>query len=295
VTSNDSGVGHGKADADQEDNSLDLDLPASMFRTGDAAELVTLTMPKRLVGPLNTQAKFTVVNGMALFEGDILLGRAEEVRNPPGALEGIGIVGKEFRWPNGTVPFVAVDEVRSRVEAAIDHWEQRTPFRFPQRTSEADFISFQALNGCFSHVGMQGGAQVISLAARCSVGSSIHEIGHALGLWHEQSRSDRDEFIEIRFDNIAPQHRHNFDKHVLDGDDLGPYDFGSIMHYPATAFSVNGQPTILVKEGGRPIGQRAGLSQGDITAVKLLYPQLDWAAGSPTSSPVTNGVKTRNE
>jgi hypothetical protein len=64
---------------------------------------------------------------------------------------------------------------------------------------------------------------------------------------------------------------HNFDQHIVDGDDIGPYDYGSIMHYPATAFSRNGQPTIVAKNGA-PIGQREGLSAGDIAAMQALYP-----------------------
>ena len=265
----------------------DLDLPAGMFRTGDQPEPVNLTMWRRMTGPQNAAASFTVVDGLAITDGDILLGTPEKVRNPPDAAEGrgIGIVGEEFRWPDGVVAYeIADEEVRDRVDAAVEHWQERTPFRFVARTDEEDFISFQSRGGCFSSVGRQFGEQVISLGLGCTVGSAIHEIGHALGLWHEQSRSDRDDFIQIVFANISPQHRHNFDKHILDGDDLGDYNFGSIMHYPATAFSINGEPTILTLRG-EPIGQRSGLSQGDVGAIRLMYPDLDWDSVGGTTGP----------
>ncbi len=94
-----------------------------------------------------------------------------------------------------------------------------------------------------------------------------------MGLWHEHSREDRNAHVVIRFENIDPRHHHNFVQHILDGDDLGTYDYVSIMHYPRKAFSRNGQDTIVPKRGD-PIGQRMGLSQGDLNAVKLLYPEL---------------------
>ena len=134
---------------DQGATGFSLDLPSGMFRTGDQAEPVILTMAKRVIGPVNREAKFTVVNNLALFEGNIVLGDTEEVRNPPGD-RGLGLVGEQFRWPDGIVAFITEEEVRARVEAAIDHWQQRTPFRFVQRTDQADSISFRALGGCFS-------------------------------------------------------------------------------------------------------------------------------------------------
>ena len=66
---------------------------------------------------------------------------------------------------------------------------------------------------------------------------------------------------------------HNFDQHITDGDDIGPYDYDSIMHYPVWAFSKNGQNTIEAKNGAE-IGKRDELSGGDIDAVKAIYPNL---------------------
>lgn len=257
-----------------------LDLSPSMFRSGTTVKKTTATMARRLKGVLNVELEYTEVGQLAMFEGDIVLATLEEVRAAEQAADsrGIGIIGAQFRWPAGRVPFViATESVRGRVEAAIKHWQDRTPFKFTPRQQEADFVSFEALDGCFSRVGRQGGMQVVSIGTDCGLGSAIHEIGHTLGLWHEQSRADRDNFVQIVSANIDPRFKSNFAKHLQDGEDLGPYDHGSIMHYPATAFSINGQPTIIAKNG-QSIGQRNGLSKGDLGAVRLMYPDLAWSA-----------------
>ena len=231
---------------------------------------------------------------LAMFEGCIVLGTASELEQLSNSVRaaadaegdepqhGVGITGARFRWPRGLVPYVVQSSLtnQQRVTDAMRHWTQRTKIRFVRRTSAnasryPNYVRFIPATGCWSQVGMRGGRQDIGLAGGCGLGATIHEIGHAVGLWHEQSREDRNTFIRINSANITSGREHNFNQHITDGDDYGPYDFGSIMHYGATAFSRNGQPTIVPLRPGVTIGQRSGLSAGDVAAVRAMYPNLE--------------------
>lgn len=239
--------------------------------------------------------QYVVIDGLAILEGDIVLGSVDEVERATEAkrealrrgdvlAQGVAISGNQFRWPNCVIPYVIDDDLpnQARVTDAIAHWEENTELRFVERTpanagQHPDYVRFRAGTGCSAHVGRrQIGEQHVNLANGCSLGNTIHEIGHTAGLWHEQSREDRDCFVTVHWDNITAGAEHNFNQHISDGDDVGRYDYGSVMHYPRWAFSKNGDDTITPNaKGVVEIGQRDGLSEGDILAIAQMYPQCN--------------------
>lgn len=103
----------------------------------------------------------------------------------------------------------------------------------------------------------------------------IHELLHALGYIHMHNRPDRDRFVNIAWKNIQPNFFREFAKvNPSIFSNLGtPYDFNSIMHYNSLAFTKNGLRTIIPKDSSYTdvIGQRYGLSEGDIKRINIKY------------------------
>ncbi|XP_022089945.1 bone morphogenetic protein 1-like [Acanthaster planci] len=261
------------------------------------AQLCTISIP----GPSGgTQQAFVT----PFFEGDIVLdpttrrnlglanmlqrrqrrARRHERRASTGLRTARAIVRPTAqRWPNGIIPYVIGDdfapETAKLIRSALRHWERQTCLQFREKKDkDRDYLRFAYYPGCWSYVGRQGGEQIVSVGPGCAVfGTIIHEVGHAVGFWHEQSRRDRNKYIKILYKNIVPGTEENFGTiEAANVTSLGfPYDYQSIMHYAANAFTANGQPTIKVKKIGRRLGLRLGqqerLSPLDVAQARAMY------------------------
>uniref|UniRef100_A0A3B3CDF0 Metalloendopeptidase n=1 Tax=Oryzias melastigma TaxID=30732 RepID=A0A3B3CDF0_ORYME len=160
---------------------------------------------------------------------------------------------------------------------ALDQFRLKSCIDFKPRDAEVYYISIEKLGGCFSYVGRRvKNGQVLSIGTDCdSIAVVEHEILHALGFYHEQSRYDRDDFVTIVWDNIISGKEHNFDKV---GSDVStthgtPYDYMSVMHYNKDAFNNGNGSTIITKDPKfqNVIGQRLEMSYYDVQELNRLY------------------------
>ncbi|GFW83250.1 astacin [Trichonephila clavipes] len=141
------------------------------------------------------------------------------------------------------------------------------------KTSSSPYV----ISRCYSYVGRVGGAQKLSLGNGCNyVGTIVHELGHALGLFHEHQRSDRDEYINVYLQNVIANQTHNFKKTESSKELIfTSYDYSSIMHYGEYAFSKKfGKLKTMEAKNGTPLKEpyhRPGLNQNDIKMVNELY------------------------
>jgi len=154
-------------------------------------------------------------------------------------------------------------------------------------TTPAVYISSVANAGCYSYVGeiSSWNSQQLNLQSPgCdSMGIALHEFLHALGQVHEQSRSDRADYVTVNLDKVMTGYENNF---VMDtaGDTARPYDMLSLMHYGAQDFSIDGSNTIdtldaayalyttnLNDYSNYNIGNRIGMTQLDANQLADMY------------------------
>jgi len=254
----------------------DLDLSPDLFLSGKDRKKVSLILHPDAALPLPREVTVSMDGDAELFEGDIVV-TPEKQQRPElkSSLYGLSIRKGGGKWPDGIVHYLIENGLEGVVREAIAHWEAHTPIRFSEGLGTGDYASFEDRGRCRSRIGRADSGQVVELKIGCSTGDVIHEIGHVVGLWHEQSRHDRRHYVKVLTENIKDNEEYNFDPHNGTAENRGDYDIKSIMHYPSTAFSKNGKPTIVALDG-KLIPSKSGLSRGDIAAVRALYSELAW-------------------
>jgi len=211
-----------------------------------------------------------------LFEGDIVL----QQKNLDGMQREATI--RELIWTDGVIPYtieITDAKIQKLITDALNEFMDKTCVQFREKTDDdLYFLRYTYGDGCSSSVGRSGkpGGQDIYLGDGCfNPGTIRHETLHALGFYHEQSRTDRDKYVKILWNNIQPGLEDQFQKsNKREVTDLGsPYDYASVMHYPYNAFANDEKnPTITKIDGSiTGFGQRVGFSPIDLYEVNKLY------------------------
>lgn len=190
---------------------------------------------------VKTQIDFEIREGYAVAFGDTLLGKPPTPL--PEGTKGSHEPEATRLWPQSTISYFIRPEIKNPaiVRQALDHLEKNTPLQFkPIESANEDALVFEpGQELCASYMGRIGGPQPILVAERCTWNEIVHEILHALGFPHEQSRPDRDKYVEILSDNIEPRFLPQFERLAsspLDVLESTGFDYHSIMLYSRSAF-----------------------------------------------------------
>jgi hypothetical protein len=189
-------------------------------------------------------------------------------------------------WWHGEVYFVIQPGFsqfeQTMISDAMTDWQNNTSLRFIPRTNQPNYVVFvpgAANSGLYSdYIGMKGGVQIINLESGSFItGNVIHEIGHVAGFYHEQCRTDRGNAINVFYDRVVPNNTQTiyqfrtYGETGESGEQIGAFDFGSVMLYGSFAFSNGVNPVMTRLDGTTFNGQRFGLSGGDIETANYIY------------------------
>jgi len=213
----------------------------------------------------------------AVAHGDVLVGNAESILQ----LEKDGlplVLAKPKLWNDGVIPFVIDSSIpsdqKNEILKAVNILNQQTVVKFEEAKSQEDKILFKSGGThCYSYVGRIGGTQDLVLSSDCQAPQIIHEMLHALGFYHEQSRPDRDEYLQILWENIEQKYFEQFKKMPPLHSSIteSQFDYQSIMLYPSYAFSIGPTDPSILTIDGEEYSPLKTLSSGDIEKIRLLY------------------------
>jgi hypothetical protein len=226
---------------------------------------------------------YVLKNGKAMFQGDIVLEKVEPF-DPQRLLPSFGVDYAQYLWPKVgnqyQIPYVIVSGTGdlTNLNSAIAQFNSTfSNIQFVAYTNQTDYVSFYFNPDDFSGecevtgVGRLGGEQSVGGSGACTLPTLLHELGHVIGLWHEQSRPDRDSYVSVNYGNLIKGSISNFNQIYDNAQETTLFDYASIMEYPAFAFSRNGGPAIESIPAGIPLSNLTGYSTADIDGIERLY------------------------
>jgi astacin (peptidase family M12A)/centrosomal CEP192-like protein len=225
--------------------------------------------------------------GKAVYQGDILL---DNVQDSPNASpnsphsDSLGVAYSSYLWPKVggmvSIPYAIQSGTgdSTNLNNAITSFNNTFAgvIQLVAYTNQTDYVNFyfdpsNTSGVCEAYEGRVGGEQTVGGSGTCAMATILHELGHTLGVWHEQSRPDRNSYVNVNYGAVIKASRSNFDQLADNDQELTLYDYASVMQYPAFSFSRNGEPCIESIPAGIPLSNSAGYSAGDIDGILRLY------------------------
>lgn len=210
-------------------------------------------------------------------------------------------------WDFGVIPYELADfpaAERTQILQGMAIWERVAPIKFVPYTTQSgrllitrDDATGDEPSPCFAFVGQpnRGVTRRLNLGFPCGTNrrNVTHEMGHSLGLQHEHQRADRDTYISVDLSNVAENARFNFTRYTVPV--VGPYDFGSVMHYQSNAFALDVSRPVMVPTPpyasfAATMGRATEPSETDQNVMALLYNALHHQSDI---SRATESVRTR--
>lgn len=273
---------------------------------------------------------YVVKNGKMIYQGDIILEHVAprmtqatfSLQNAGPGSDSMTTAYSQYLWPkaSGVATVYYIIDANSDPNATptindaiaqfnldfpgLIQWVPWNP-QAPQSPNYVDIdLSGDDYSGpCEASEGYEAiPAQPMGGSFLCTEGTILHEMGHVIGLWHEQSRSDRDTYVSVNYQNLIKGSRFNFDIVQDNVQNLTFYDYASLMQYPAFSFTRNGGPAIETIPAGMPVGSYDGIpvpattdySAGDKEGIERLYgmppAQITVTSNPPGLQVVVDGV-----